>query len=430
MRYVILLLTLLAARVIPVHCQEFNALLRTAVPVRSIDARDTDFRDLQALKTKIGNARVVVLGENTHTDGAAFSAKTRLVQFLHQEMGFEVVAWEAGLTDAYAMNEALAADSSLKSAKSYLMTGGWVSSEYVHPVFEYAKKSWATSKPLIMTGFDSGRPPKGYATANRIVQEAYATCSKTISDSEKASLDSLLRATYGFIGNPFTKNISMGSRKAGKFMLQILMDSSRSTNMLRNYFLRSIMMDAELENARSVSTESWNVMRDKYMFDRFRWILDYFYPGKKIIIWAASGHLIRHSLAIDRLEPKKNFTDSVAMLPQLGDYLATYLGDQLYTISFTSYRGFTGVEYPEGHRFKSSSYSEEIKVAEASFEGAAHSLKKPYLFVDLRASRKSGYPKKFIAHPFGFSKDLAAWHEVTDAFFFIDTMFPDKVLKE
>lgn len=411
-------------------CQNVNEILKNAIPVSSINADDTDYKDLQFLKKKIGNATVVSLGEITHTDGATFSAKARLVKFLHKEMGFEVLAWEAGLLDTYKMNEAIAADSSIKSAKNFFMTGGWASSEYVNPVFEYAQKSRKTSKPLIMTGFDMGKPPKGYANANKVIQEAYDDCLKKFSEKEKSSLDSLLRATYGFLGNQFTQNITIGSRKIGKYILQQLIDSSRNEIAIRNYFLKSIMMDAELENVRFVSAESWNVMRDKFMFDRIRWLINFLYPGKKIIIWAASGHLIKNSLLIDRIEPKKNFGDSVTLLPQLGDYLSNYLGDKFYSIAFTTYQGFTGIEYPEGHRFKSSSFSNKVQVAEGSFEGEAHKYKMPYLFVDLKESVKSNSSKSFIAHPFGFSKDNAIWNKVVSAFFFIDRMFPDKVLKE
>ena len=67
------------------------------VPLRTIDPTDVNFEDLKPLKKSIGNSRVVMLGEQTHGDGAAFDAKTRLIRFLHEQMGFNVLAFESGL---------------------------------------------------------------------------------------------------------------------------------------------------------------------------------------------------------------------------------------------------------------------------------------------------------------------------------------------
>jgi len=55
----------------------------------------------------IGNSRIVVLGEESHGDGATFLAKVRLIKFLHQKMGFDVLAWEAGLFNCQEMDAAV-----------------------------------------------------------------------------------------------------------------------------------------------------------------------------------------------------------------------------------------------------------------------------------------------------------------------------------
>ena len=67
-------------------------LRKNAIPIRTIDPADDDFTDLMPLKQRIGDARIVQLGEQTHGDGATFHAKSRLIRFLHQHMGFDVLA--------------------------------------------------------------------------------------------------------------------------------------------------------------------------------------------------------------------------------------------------------------------------------------------------------------------------------------------------
>jgi erythromycin esterase len=76
-------------------------LKKHAVPVRSIEAKDADFADLEPLRQMIGGRRIVMLGECSHGDGATFAAKVRLIKFLHQRMGFDVFAFESGLYDTH-----------------------------------------------------------------------------------------------------------------------------------------------------------------------------------------------------------------------------------------------------------------------------------------------------------------------------------------
>ena len=57
-------------------------LAKNAVRLRSIDPADREFADLAPLKKVLDGVRIVQLGEPTHGDGAAFLARTRLIEFL------------------------------------------------------------------------------------------------------------------------------------------------------------------------------------------------------------------------------------------------------------------------------------------------------------------------------------------------------------
>src|ERR1043165_8433060 len=74
-------------------------LAANAVRVRTLDPHDDDFADLEPLRKTLAGLRVVMLGEQNHGDGTTFLAKTRLSRFLHERMGFDVLAFESGLDD-------------------------------------------------------------------------------------------------------------------------------------------------------------------------------------------------------------------------------------------------------------------------------------------------------------------------------------------
>jgi erythromycin esterase-like protein len=70
-------------------------LKKHAVPLRSIDPADEDFSDLDSFRKAVGDARIVFLSEPSHGDGTSFLARTRLIKFLHQQCGFDVLAFES-----------------------------------------------------------------------------------------------------------------------------------------------------------------------------------------------------------------------------------------------------------------------------------------------------------------------------------------------
>ena len=413
-----------------------ESLLRSSSEIKNIDPNDEDYSDLLPLKKKIDEAQIVVLGEISHDDGATLQAKSRLVKFLHKEMGFEILAWEAGFIDCFYMNEAVKSDISLKDAKKFMMSGGWDASEYVDPVFVYARKSWKTERPLIMAGFDFGRPPKAAKNYLAIIDTLFAKAPWfKPSDSVYARIDSCAKSVGGYLGNQFTKKFSKKAEQTVKFFLYALMDTlttnkksietfSQGERLRYSYFLRSFCFDIELNHLIYQNDETYKIMREKFMADRMLWLIEKFYPGKKIIVWAESIHFRRNAFLQTRLDGDKNFGElsfynKSALFLQAGDYLDYYIGKKIYTIAFTTYQGEKGMIFPEDHpKKKNYEYTDEINKPESgSYEAAAHESEKEYLFTDLRSLRKNNWlTKENIAYPFNYRKDKARWSEVIDAF--------------
>lgn len=109
-------------------------LRKNAIQIRSVSPEDRDFSDLQPLRAILKDKQVVLLGEQSHGDGAVFLAKTRLIQFLHEEMGFDVLAFESGLFDCRKAWEALQAGEEPKMAMRRGIFGIWGMSEQVTPL--------------------------------------------------------------------------------------------------------------------------------------------------------------------------------------------------------------------------------------------------------------------------------------------------------
>ncbi len=68
--------------------EHLDWLKANATPLLNTTPGNPDFSDLMPLKAAIGDARIVLLGEQSHGDGLIFLIKTRLIEFLHKEIGF------------------------------------------------------------------------------------------------------------------------------------------------------------------------------------------------------------------------------------------------------------------------------------------------------------------------------------------------------
>ena len=430
------------------YTQTPESLLKSSVVIKSIDPNDEDYTDLLPIKKKMDEVQIVVLGEISRDDGATLHAKSRLVKFFHEEMDFEILAWEAGFIDCYFLNEALKSELPLKNAKKNMMSGGWDASEYVNPVFDYARKSWKTERPLIMAGFDLGKPPGAAKNYLGTIDSIFAKAPwLKPADSIYSRIDTCAKGVGGSIGNQFTKKFSKKGEKTVKFLICSLMDSltagkksmevfSKAERLRYGYFLRSFYFDIELSYLIYQGDETYQIMRNKFMADRILWLTEKIYPGKKIIIWGTTAHFKKNTflqthLELDHSIDDLSFYNKSAVSLRAGDYLDYYIGKKIYTIAFTTFQGKRGMIFPEDHpQKKDYEYTDKIYEPEAgSYEAIAHETEKEYLFTDLRSLRKSNWlSKEYVAYPFGYRKEKARWCDLVDAFFFIDKMYPDKVI--
>jgi hypothetical protein len=165
------------------------------VALRTLDVADGDLEDLAPLAAAIGDARVVSLGEQSHGDGACFRAKARLIRFLHERLGFDVLAFESGLFDCSIAETHLRA-ATAETAHAAFEQGVfaiWTRSEACRPLFDYLRDAHApgAAHPLELAGVDcqfTGNASAGWV--DWIAGEAKELV-VALSDDERAHLAKL-----------------------------------------------------------------------------------------------------------------------------------------------------------------------------------------------------------------------------------------------
>ncbi|MBT3220942.1 MAG: erythromycin esterase family protein, partial [Proteobacteria bacterium] len=129
------------------------------IPIEELTPHAISLSNPQALKERLQGVEVIYLGEATHGDGATFAAKWQLIQFLHEEMGFDVLAFEADLvTCELAANRGLSGSALIQ----YCSLAQWFRSTNVTDGVKWLDSSGTTGhgdKPLHLAGFDCQAGP-------------------------------------------------------------------------------------------------------------------------------------------------------------------------------------------------------------------------------------------------------------------------------
>lgn len=145
-----------------------------AVPLTSVNA-GSGFDDLEPLRSVIGDARIVGLGEATHGTREHFQMKHRLVEFLATQMGFTIFSIEASTPESYAVDGYVTGGVGDPAA---LVAGmgfwTWRTEEVLDMVrwmraFNEREASAGSGKHIAFTGFDMQNPTQPRAIVHTFV---------------------------------------------------------------------------------------------------------------------------------------------------------------------------------------------------------------------------------------------------------------------
>jgi erythromycin esterase len=437
-----------------------------AVVVRSIDAADEDFSDLEPLTDAIGSARVVQLGEPSHKAGSSFAAKVRLIKFLHQRMGFDVLVWESGM---YGLRLAQAgmrgSEDAVDAARRGIFTI-WTDTEEVEPLIEYVKRSQGTIRPLEMAGFDMNitashsadrfaadlrlyvaalREPVLRDQALKLAEQAAAAHERIYARVEARRRQYDEGAKSGKTGKALDDAVEDWEKREGRKLqpspadverlnkavdgLLDMVRSHRSAFELVHGAREVAFMERAIENMRSSgssmydfldarehaksdeadarSNKRWN-RRDAQNASNLRWLIQEHYPGRKIIVWAHNAHVMNAYYAGDL--QSIHIEQQPGDLKPMGVFLSDWLKEDVYSIAITAYEGEDG------------SVGTIARPPENSLESRLHRIGKPYLFLDFRTFGLHAPQSMRIDK---YRDDVLS--DVTKAFdavFYIDRMVP------
>jgi erythromycin esterase len=336
-------------------------------PLRSLSS--DNFSDLQFLKPLLERKRVVLLGESGHGVAEFNLAKVRLVKFLHQQMGYGVIAFESSLSQCHQADKAIGTVDPARVMHGCIF-GMWHSAE-VLALFDYLAQTRNSGRPLTLAGFDtqdSAGPAVHAMSGLGAMLDALksplgaelAANEKRLARTPRAKLDSASVARLAAFYEAAADAIAGGRAQlaaAGRAAeeIELAAQSARSrASLVRLYGVRA-------------GSPEGTAIRDAGMAANLDFVLDRLYPKRKVIVWSHNAHIA--------------YQQPAGLPKPMGAYVAQRRKAEAYSIGLYMGRGVA--QHNNGARYRIDAPQPGTMEAVLANGGAK------YAFVDFASARNS-----------------------------------------
>ncbi len=414
MRKLIILFLIFRATILFGQEQIKDFLQHNSIPISAISPDSINYADLAVIGNSIGNAEIVMLGEQDHGDATTFLAKTRMIKYLHEKKGFNVLAFES---DFFGLNDGWSAlDKSQPQIDSFLKNNVLSLWAYCNTctdlLYNYIPVTQKSNAPIIVTGFDNQTVytySRKYLIKklDSVLRELEIPITKTTTyQSGVLPLLEILVTKFGYQlpSNDFfsacgdTLEIikeEVNSKMPGDRFWSLVIDNLIAFNKEESYLKKD---EWEAES-----------IRDKQMFLNLQWIIHSKYPNQKVIVWAANNHIAKYT--------NNKYTTMGQYL-----YFDTSLKAKIYSIGFTLKEGTSGRLWEKNFVIDKPKNNSLENWINNSFM---------YAFIDFTAFNKKfpGLNEEFNMRGWRYLSFKNQWNKTFDGLFYIKEMYPCEDIK-
>ncbi len=419
------------------RAQRAEWLQQNAHALNTIQPTDENYSDLQPLKQAIGEARIVMLGEESYWDGSTLLAKTRLVKFLHQEMGFDVIAIESNTFDHKKAWEDLLNGMDPTTAFRNATRFCWGYSAQVEPLIDYIGDNIASNPPLELIGLDCEFT--GNYAGELLLPELNVFLTSIGVDTNDFEGWSTFAYWLDMLANrepedPDEEKQVIFFETLSELLIGVTVNAPAGARV--NYFWQQVLENIGTQAKRlwgdwglgrkKPPPDYWN-MKSEQMGRNLLSFADQIFPDRKIIVWAAARHVCRSI--------NDEVTDwgwAATGFRSMGDVVWEAKGSELYTLAFMAYQGTIYSNFGANDRSIGPIWNSDFEdvMNAAGFENAFLDLRNIFDYRHLTENRLSPengawFRQHAVMSPIDYKRLPADdWTTILDGVIFTRDMMP------
>lgn len=294
--------------------------------VASVDPAQTDDSDLKAFADAIGEARVVALDEQTHGGREEFLLKLRLLKYLHEKMGFEVLLLESGFYDVGQLTALQDQGQKIDDMAPGNIFFMYAKSEEGRSILRYLDQQKAAGTPLLLAGIDSQH------TGQMSTTSLLSGLTQFLQGRGFPLAQGPDWQTYMALAQPLfsqKRDAPVADQQAVFYRVSDALQKALCTDTDNSRFGPQWWCQA-VRSVQSQATTYWSggkdYQRDNQMGANTIWLADKLFGGKKAVVWAHTVHVAR------------GFQRSPGNL-QAGEVMHRHWGSAYKVVHFTAARG-------------------------------------------------------------------------------------------
>ena len=361
------------------------------IGISSIPFKNIEKFPIDGLLERIGDAKIVLLGEASHGTSEFYTARQEITKALIEKKGFNLVCAEADWSDAEQINNYVRNQYKSKDWMPFARFPEWMwKNKEVLDFVEWLKKyNTKRNNTIGFYGLDL------YGLENSI-----DLVIKYLEDID-SDLAALAKTRYScimpYMANPSEYGKLVKTKKlqsCEKEVLKMLFDLLKNKNKLNHsqaYFYAyqnaTVVVDAERYYKAMYygSAESWN-LRDFHMFYTLKSLLSYYGNDSKAIVWAHNSH-IGNALATEMYARGEI---------NIGHLCKEYFGSKSYNIGFGTHTGTVAAAENWGEAMKVMNVNDSVA---ESYEQLCHKTNVFNFTLPLRAEHSEKKLREFLNTP-------------------------------